>query len=139
MPDQTQEPESPECPPDHRAGKRKIIYWLIVAVVGNGIFDVFIDMPVRDLDFMIFVTTGLAAFFAFAWVRLDAKEHGLNLKTWGAPIALLTKFTLPFYFIVSRGWKNGLIANLWTAFLLLALLVIYSVTIELTLYLRELL
>ncbi|MDF1667052.1 MAG: hypothetical protein P1V97_35240, partial [Planctomycetota bacterium] len=117
---------------DLSAAKRKVIYWLILTVVANAIFDVCIDLPYRDWNFIVFATTGLAAFFAFAWVSLDAKEHGLNLKAWGAPIVLLTKFTLPFYFVISRGWKGGLIANLWTLTLLLFLLGAYVVAVELT-------
>lgn len=122
---------------DFSAGKRRVIYWLVVTVVLNAIFDVCIDLPYRDWNFIIFATTGLAAFFAFAWVRLDAMEHGLNLKAWGAPIALLTKFTLPFYFVISRGWKAGMIANAWTLFLLLFLLGAYIATVELTVLIKD--
>jgi len=113
--------------------KRRLLIWLAVTVSGNALFDQAIGLPVRDFDFALFATSGLAALFAFAWVRLDAKQRGVDLKAWGAFVAILTKFALPAYLVVSRGWRNGLIACFRTLLLLASLLLIYWITIELSL------
>ena len=111
-------------------GKRRVLGWLVVTVAFNAAFDVAVGLPYDELGFAVFATTGLAAFFAFAWVRLDARERGLDLRAWGAAVAVLTKFALPIYFVVSRGWLEGLRANLLTLGLLGGLLGVYVAVVR---------
>lgn len=120
----SQEKEAPD--PAQLAGdfdnrKRRILFYLLLTVAANAIFDVLVSLPYRDPSFIVFATTGLAAFFAYAWVVVDAEERQLNLNAWGCSIAILTKFALPIYFFYSRGFLGGLKACLWTL-LFLALL-----------------
>ena len=124
---QVQEGEGPRG-----TGKRRLLFWLVVTVVANAVFDVVVALPYDDLGFAIFATTGLAAFFAFGWVLLDARERSLDLRPWGAAVALLTKLALPVYFVVSRGWRQGLLANLATVAFLAALLGVYIGVAQLT-------
>ncbi len=116
----------------HHRNKRWLLFWLVVTVALNAAFDVVVHLPYDDLGFAVFATTGLAAFFAFAWVVLDARERGLDLRPWGAAVALLTKFALPVYLVVSRGWRRGLLANLATLLLLAGLLGLYIAVAQLT-------
>jgi hypothetical protein len=113
--------------------KRRILYYLLITVIANAIFDVLVGLPYQDFSFVIFATTGLAAFFAFAWVRLDARGRGIDFGALGIGIALLTKFTLPIYFIHSRGWRSGLIASLWTVLFIGLLILAYLGAVQLTL------
>ena len=126
-PPQVQESQGPRS-----SGKRRLIFWLVVTVVANAVFDVVVDLPYDDMGFAVFATTGLAAFFAIGWVLLDARERSLDLRPWGAAMALLTKVALPVYFVVSRGWRQGLLANLATAVFLAVLLAIYIGVAQLT-------
>jgi hypothetical protein len=126
-PTQVQESEGPRG-----TGKRRLLFWLVVTVAANAVFDVVVSLPYDDLGFAIFATTGLAAFFAFAWVLLDARERSLDLRPWGTAVALLTKLALPVYFVVSRGWRQGLLASLATVVFLAALLGVYIGVAQLT-------
>ena len=119
---------------DWARAKRLVLFWLVVTIIINAVFDVVVKLPYHDIGFAIFATTGLAAFFAFAWVRLDAKERGIDFRALGVAIALLTKLALPIYFIHTRGWVDGLLANLATVIFLVALLGVYALSVEVTLY-----
>lgn len=127
-----------EPEPDYAGRKRRVLLWMAATVAANAAFDVLVGLPYDDIGFAVFATTGLAAFFAFAWVRVDTQERGVKLGAWGAAVALLTKFALPAYFVLSRGWWRGALASAWTSLIIVGLLGLYLGTVKATLWLTSL-
>lgn len=117
---------------DHAGRKRRILIWMVVAIAANAIFDVVVGLPYDDVGFAIFASTGVAAFFAFAWVRVDTQERSVKLGAWGPAVLFVTKVALPAYFVLSRGWRRGLFATAWMFILIAAMLAVYVFCAEAT-------
>ncbi len=112
--------------------KHRVLMWMTLAVIANAVFDVIVGLPHDQPGFAVFATTGVAAFFAVAWVRLDGLQRKVKLGAWGPAVLFLTKVALPAYFVLSRGWKRGLLATLSMFALVAGLLALYGLSARLT-------
>ncbi len=89
---------------------KKCVYWgcVVLSVIAT-FFEVYYFYNQEVLVYLITINRLTIIVGAFTWVYFDSKERDVTL-TWGGIICLFlfSIIAVPIYFILSRGYRNGM-------------------------------